>query len=1418
MRVRYVGIDAGTLFVKFTILQDGRPPQSFIVCHHGDPARSVLEFAAHEASNGGSDAVFQITGIHARSIATSAGVKPLDGIRALVAGVNSVAPGTRNVFDIGGGSLTLITLGADGSVEGFTQNGLCAAGTGSFLDEQAARLAVSYDETASFSAIENPPPIATRCAVFAKSDITHRQQEGYSKPEMWSGLCKGLSHTIIQTLCRGRRLEGQTVVAGGVSRNSEVVKWLSREIAGARAVENGHSLQSLGVALIARAEGGAPIRLLAGLDSAAETGSEGLARRSALTLSRSKFPSFDVEEQYDDDQGNEIRVVAWPGRVRAAGSVIDVYIGVDVGSTSTKLAIVAPDGTVLANVYRRTLGDPVGAVKRLFGAVLELARRRGTELFVKGAATTGSGRQIAGAVIGADVVVNEISAHARGASEALPDVETIFEIGGQDSKYIRLQNGLIADANMNYICAAGTGSFVEEVGRKMGWGVREIGDRALGVAPPVTSDRCTVFMEQDVHALLRRGASREEAMAAVVCSVVQNYLNKVVGRRPVSKERVVFQGATARNKALVAAIEQLLGVEVVVSPYCHVMGAYGAALIARDRVNAERGKTTFAGLDLASREVTMERSECALCQNRCEIITASIEGASERPSWGYMCGREPGAGAERRDEGFRPLETRDTLWRGLHPSSFVLHPSASRLPSVGLPRALSTWMYFPLWKTFLSAVGLRPVLGPRNTEEVREAGARAVPSDYCFPVKVAHGQIGTLFDRMRCDFVLAPDMIGAEENRKTTNSLFCPYVETLGSVAKNGRSESERVLAPLIDMRWKEEVILDEIEKTFGPVTGLSRGAIKAAWRRAIAAQAEFRRSMEDEGRKILAELERTGGQGIVLLGRAYNTVDLDLNLSLPRKLARFGLTVIPSDMLPLRPDAFEGTFSNMYWATGQTILSAARTVASHPNLHGIYFSNFKCGPDSFILSFVEKIMGDKPMLVLELDEHGADAGYATRIEAFLDVLCGNGDRKVAPKAIVRDSTADEVRKKKVWIPPMHPVAPRLFAAAFRGDGWSAGALSPEDTDAHLLGRSLVRGGECLPTSLTIGAFVKKMREPGVDPAQHALFMPRAIGPCRFGQYSALHRIVLDRLGMKDTPILSPSSYNTYMGLDGDLRRRLWHAVVLSDVLFKCRCRVKPYESNPGETDAVIARAMDALEKVLEEHGDPMPVLEDIVAELWRIPRRGGQKPIVGIVGEIYIRCNTFANQDVVGAVEACGGEAWLAPLGEWISYTAFMEDFNFRSGKYTFDLFKWGKNAITNRVMLREEEAFVRAAAVIGDRAEPPVESSVKEGAKYVPIEFEGETILTLGRAIEFMKHGASLVVNCSPFGCMPGTITTGLFPAITHEYGVPVVNMFYDGEGDLNWQVATALANIKPRPPRPRHPPGRGEGVSRLPTVRVR
>ena len=524
-------------------------------------------------------------------------------VRAEVDAVKELVPEVRNIIDVGGGSLTLIRLNKDGEFEGMTQNSLCAAGTGSFLDEQADRLGISYDEVQSFTHIEDPPHIATRCAVFAKSDLIHHQQAGRSRAECWIGLCRGMVSTFLSTLLKGRPLQGLTVMVGGVGQNPEIMIRL-KELYGDNVMtfDLAHFVGAIGAAKL-----GCDTISMEDFEKVKEGATKGESRaldtRKPLELNKSQYPSWEVEESYTDDNDNEVRVTMLPDEKK-----VSCYMGIDIGSTSTKLLLTDKDGEVLCDVYRKTGGNPIDATRLLFLALENLEKKRGIEIEVKGCVTTGSGRKMVGLVIGADDVINEISCHVKGAMHVDPTIDTIFEIGGQDSKYMRTVNGQIRDAAMNYVCAAGTGSFVEEVGRKLGYKVGEIGEVVKGIAPPHTSDRCTVFMGQDVIRLQRAGYSKEEAMAAVLYSVVQNYLNKVVANKYYSKEKIFFQGATARNVGLVAAFENLLDVPIVVSPYAHVMGSWGAALIAKDLMEQSGAESTFKGLDLSSRKIEL-RSE-----------------------------------------------------------------------------------------------------------------------------------------------------------------------------------------------------------------------------------------------------------------------------------------------------------------------------------------------------------------------------------------------------------------------------------------------------------------------------------------------------------------------------------------------------------------------------------------------------------------------------------------------------------------------------------------------------------------------------------------------------------------------------------------------------------------------------------------
>jgi predicted CoA-substrate-specific enzyme activase len=1027
------------------------------------------------------------------------------------------------VLHVGASGVALITLDEKGDLRAYETNTLCAAGTGSFLDEQAARLGIDYAQTAVPDPEGEIPVIATRCSVFAKSDLVHRQQEGFSRPALWAGLCEGMTSTLFQTLLKGRHLPDNTLITGGVSRNTFVIEAARRRHPGQIvATEDGHLAVAIGAAWLARKT--QPLLTVEHLKAQLENGEVQAAsnsdRHPALKLLKSSYPSFDVHREWQDDADNEIRL----NRSLLAGP-IPVWMGVDIGSTSTKLAALDENSDVICDIYRRTAGEPLVATRLVLQAFHQLGLEAGVVWEVRGLATTGSGRKLAGMAFGADAIINEITAHARGAiATAGNDIETIFEIGGQDAKYIRIHNGLIRDSNMNFVCSAGTGSFVEEQARKLGFPVQTVGSVTEGVAPPVTSDRCTVFMEQDVVKLLAAGHTRADAMGGVLYSVVKNYLNKVVGNRQVSSRRVVFQGATARNRGLVAAFENLLGVEVVVSPYCHVMGCIGAALVSQERVVAE---SRFLGFSKLDRKIEIQHSRCELCSNVCKITHAQVAGSDEETSWGYLCGREPGesARAMTHDRAFRVVSRMER--QAVAACNKQARPDR---PVAGLPLSLSGRALLPFWAAICRELGIPLQPGTETTEHVKQQGAALAAADFCFPVKAHLGHLKTLLEHPEVDCLLVPFYISEEMNKHTSNSLVCPYVESSPSLfrAVVPEQDGRKVLSPILDFRWSLKRQAKALLKELLPVySDLKEGAVRKALAVAHKTRAEFSTKLVQEGEKILAEAQADGRAVLVFVGRPYNVRDLGLNLALPRHFAQHGYDVLPHEMLPFKPEILGIEFQNIYWSYGQRILSALRQVGAQDNLFAVYLSNFNCGPDSFLLTYAEEILQDKPFLVLELDEHSSEGGYLTRIEAFLDVIDNVGKASSERNIRVLHPANKEFRGRTIWFPPLHPIVVRMFAAAFRKYGFDGQALPSETVTSFERGRSAVRGSECLPTCSTIGAFLDLMAERQLDPDKQAFFMATAPGPCRFGQYELLHRMVLDKAGYPNVPIMSPSSFNS---------------------------------------------------------------------------------------------------------------------------------------------------------------------------------------------------------------------------------------------------------------------------------------------------
>lgn len=1294
------------------------------------------------------------------------------------------------IVDIGASSLTLYTINQNRVID-IRENTLCAAGTGLFLEEQAERLNIHLESQAELS-IQEPPLIASRCTVFAKSDLIHHQQEGRSKTQMWSGLCRSLVISAVNTLFRGEEPHGKIIICGGVSLNKEVIRWFKQLYKEAEWLTpfGSHALIAAGASL----NGGKSINrdLLKSIPH-----SKPINRMPPLLLQKSVFPT--MNEPSIDDQENEIRFHQHLHHFN------QFLIGIDIGSTSTKLALL--DSKTLEpviDIYRKTEGDPVEATRKLFTSLYKIAGDH--ELKINAFATTGSGRKLVGQIFGADTIVNEITAHGKGAAFFFPQVQTIFEIGGQDAKFINLRNGYISDVNMNYVCAAGTGSFVEEQARKLGFKIHEVGEITQAVAPPVTSDRCTVFMEQDLRMLLKNGFTKEEAMASVLYSVIKNYLNRVVGNRPINKDKIMFQGATARNKGLVAAIENLLQVQVIVSPFCHLMGAIGAALIANENMkknfsgqNHSINQSRFIKKDAQTIQVTSRTQICKLCSNFCRINYISRKSPSSVEnefSWGYQCGRDPQEHKRREIPQYRLFKEREKIFYSQEAKTIT----APQKGTITLIHTLSNYTFHPLWVRFFSKLGYQVNFTHSTDSKIKKYSSRIASADFCFPAKVALGHMLKALEYPHHHFIFTPYMIADKNILPTAHSFFCPYVESSPSVLRSTLSRNRiplpNFLSPVIDFRQSLKEIALNLYNDLSSSLSINKNEVMDAFQDSYSYWQEITQKIEEKGSQLLREKINTREPVFLLLGRPYNLHDRGLNLGIPEKIASMGYTVIPLDMLELDvPQLAQTNYHNIFWKYGQRIIAAIHLARQYDNLFPIFFSNFNCGPDSFLLTYTEEENNGKPMLILELDEHDSDGGYLTRIQAFIDVV----QSYIKQKAVLPGNSIPNIytvsRKPNlngtIWVPPLHQTLYRMFAAAIRGFGYNSRTLELEDREALELGKKYLRGGECLPMTLTLGKFLDQIQKEKT-PGHHILFMPTTEGPCRFGQYTLLNRIVFHRLQLKNVDILSPSSINSYQGLPEKLRRLLMHAVMASDIVFKMAAKTRPYERSKGDTNQLLEKCTQKVESILEKKENPIKSIKEFASLFSKIPIFNDKKPLVGLVGEIYVRANAFANGGLIDIIEENGAEAWLSPMHEWFLYVPYMERIIIK--KFRESMLKKFASLAKNVYIFRLEHSYYKEAQqILHDRREPPIDDVVQAGAEYLPIEFDGESILTIGRAVLFAKQAADMVINIAPFGCMPGTLSSSILLEIKEKFNIPFLSMFYDGDLDINHKVAALLKTIK-------------------------
>ncbi|RMG67702.1 MAG: hypothetical protein D6710_11115 [Nitrospirae bacterium] len=587
------------------------------------------------------------------------------------------------------------------------------------------------------------------------------------------------------------------------------------------------------------------------------------------------------------------------------------------------------------------------------------------------------------------------------------------------------------------------------------------------------------------------------------------------------------------------------------------------------------------------------------------------------------------------------------------------------------------------------------------------------------------------------------------------------------------------VVAPVVKLKEGQDFIYRELKRALS-VYDVSARELKRAMKQADRAQREFFKGIKNKGEQVLKELSMPT---IVIVGRPYNAFDMGMNLEIPRKLATLNVRSIPMDFLP--DTEIHNDWPDMYWRSGQRILKAARALKEHPELFPILIGNFSCGPDSFIQKYFEKELEGRPYLHLEIDEHSADAGAITRCEAFLDSIKTQVERGKLKRKPQRPPRRVPVvigsngKNRTIFIPSMSDHA-YAVEAAFRYCGVPAEVLPESDETTLELGRRYVSGKECYPCTVTTGDMIKKVFSSDFQPERSAFFMPSGTGPCRFGQYNLFQRMLLERLGLQDVPIYSPVQDVTLyrdLGIVGnDFVRNAWKGIVAYDLLLKCLHETRPYEEVKGSADELYSHYKEKLRsKLCEKEGSIEPVLDEIRKEFSLLKRVKDRKPLVGIVGEIFVRSNRFSNEDLVRKIESLGGEAWLSPVDEWIFYINYMSlKKALRKKDYSGIIQFLVKRVYQQRIAHRYERVFEGLLKTV---PEPFVKDIMKKASPYIHESFEGEAILSIGKAIDMIKRGASGIVNAMPFGCMPGTVVTAIMRAVSEQFGVPAISIPYDG-----------------------------------------
>ena len=1355
-----LGIDIGSTTVKVSIIEDGGKLLFADYKRHFANIQETLADLLREGEEklGALTVEPVITGSGGLTLSKHLGIPFVQEVVAVATSLKDYAPQTDVAIELGGEDAKIIyfTGGIDQRM-----NGICAGGTGSFIDQMASLLqtdASGLNEYAkNYKAIY---PIAARCGVFAKTDIQPLINEGATKEDLSASIFQAVVNQTISGLACGKPIRGNVAFLGGPLHflselRAAFIRTLNLGTDQIIAPDHSHLFAAIGAAM------NSDPKTTASLHDLIERLSHGI--KMDFEVKRME-PLFTDEADYEKFRTRHASHDVKKGDLATYEG--NCYLGIDAGSTTTKVALVGEDGSLLYRFYSNNNGSPLATAIR---AMQEIHDQLPEKAQIAYSCSTGYGEALLKSALMLDEGEVETISHYYAAAAFEPDVDCILDIGGQDMKCIKIKDGTVDSVQLNEACSSGCGSFIETFAKSLNYSVQDFAREALFAKNPTDlGTRCTVFMNSNVKQAQKEGASVADISAGLAYSVIKNALFKVIKITNASDlgTHGVVQGGTFYNDAVLRSFEKISGCEAVRPDIAGIMGAYGAALIARERYDASKTTTMLPIDKILSLTYKTTMARCQGCTNHCVLTINRFDGGRQFVT-GNRCERGLGGNKQKKDI--------PNLFDYKYHRMFDYEPLTADLAprgTVGIPRVLNMYENYPFWAVFFKELGYRTVLSPKSTRQIYELGIESIPSESeCYPAKLAHGHIEWLI-RQGLTYIFYPCVpYERNETPEAGNHYNCPMVT---SYAENIKNNVESLTDHKVHFRnpfmafTNEEILTKRLVEEFTKDQSIPEKEIRAAAHKAWQELIASRQDMEKKGEEVIAWLKETGHHGIVLAGRPYH-VDPEINHGIPELITSYGFAVLTEDSVSHLGRVDRPLIVTDQWMYHSRLYEAASYVKTQPHLDLIQLNSFGCGLDAVTTDQVNDILtrSGKIYTLLKIDEVNNLGAARIRVRSLIAAIrvreMRHYHKPIVSSAYSRVYFTKEMKKNyTILCPQMSPIHFDLIEPAVRSCGYNLEVLQNSDRTAIDTGLKYVNNDACYPSLIVVGQIMDALLSGKYDLEHTAVIMSQTGGGCRASNYIGFIRRALERAGMPQIPVISLNANgmetNPGFKITLPLLTKAMQAVVYGDLFMRVLYATRPYEAKAGSANALHEKWKAICIKSLQKHSLSMAEfnrnIRGIIHDFDELPRRDVQKPRVGIVGEILVKFSPLANNHVVELLEAEGAEAVMPDLLDFLLYCFYNSNFkadNLGGKRSTAHLCNMGISLLEyfRRTCRRELE---RSTHFL-----PParIQDLASMAKHYVSLGNQtGEGWFLTGEMLELIHSGTTNIICTQPFGCLPNHI----------------------------------------------------------------